>query len=572
MSSYWRFSRKERRDAVKRIIKTLGGALLLFLLSSWLIEARLDDAGQIDDLNVGDTITLRFGVPQSSPNQIPYLADTYPDYIDFGEMSVTIIEKGEDTGLTLSPEEKVEVLEAAIDWAENACEEEVLWEGQGGHRGGFPTKAYHYAYRKIVLGQQDAPYNYDEWWMPQDLPNMEFGEYVDAPAEPPAGSGVLPGPEGCCCRVGLGIGEGYVAAGQQTAIRFHYTEIPQYDSRGYGGYRMPTSRYFFYFDPYIVYEGEFYQPLGWRKVNKPDWAEKEDMRGGKNWKQRFSFLPGTVIKCEFFPSPGWDWNGWGYPTTKGPIIIEMDEDEAVFISIWPAPDLEVMKRAYPDPVEAGEQLTYTLCITNTGNLTLTATVIDILPNHVTTTRPLVWYPVIAAPSGVWTKRFTATVEMGYSGPLTNIVQVTTEEGATGVYTETSLSLAPQLTVTKRAAPAMVQPGGLLTYTIVVQNTGNTNANGVTITDTVPVSTAFASADAGGTLVGDRVWWTGKTIPAGGSLMVRFTVHVDSPLPDGTIITNADYGVTCAEGVSAIGSPVTSPEAWSIYLPLVVRDR
>jgi hypothetical protein len=73
-------------------------------------------------------------------------------------------------------------------------------------------------------------------------------------------------------------------------------------------------------------------------------------------------------------------------------------------------------------------------------MTLTATITDTLPEHVTTMQPLVWASqVIPAPGGVWAETVVVTVEVGYIGPLTNLVQVTTEEGATGVYTETSAS-------------------------------------------------------------------------------------------------------------------------------------
>ncbi len=99
--------------------------------------------------------------------------------------------------------------------------------------------------------------------------------------------------------------------------------------------------------------------------------------------------------------------------------------------------LTVIKQADPDPVQAEALLTYTLRVTNTGNVTLTATITDALPNHATPAGVLSWTPTITAPGGVWVKQVVVTVGMCYSGTLTNVVQVTTEEGATGIYTETS---------------------------------------------------------------------------------------------------------------------------------------
>lgn len=103
--------------------------------------------------------------------------------------------------------------------------------------------------------------------------------------------------------------------------------------------------------------------------------------------------------------------------------------------------LTVTKQADPDPVQAGSPLTYTIRVTNTGDITLTATITDILPGQVTPACIRTWTPNPIAPHGVWTQRVAVTVKMGYSGTLTNVVQATTEEGAMSTYTETSTAQA-----------------------------------------------------------------------------------------------------------------------------------
>jgi uncharacterized repeat protein (TIGR01451 family) len=101
------------------------------------------------------------------------------------------------------------------------------------------------------------------------------------------------------------------------------------------------------------------------------------------------------------------------------------------------PALKVTKQADPDSVPAGSPLTYTIRVTNTGNVTLNATVTDILPYWVTPTGTLTWNPIITAPGGVWSTQVVVTPRLCYSGTLSNLVRVTTPEGASGVYTESS---------------------------------------------------------------------------------------------------------------------------------------
>jgi len=103
--------------------------------------------------------------------------------------------------------------------------------------------------------------------------------------------------------------------------------------------------------------------------------------------------------------------------------------------------LAVTKQADPNLVQAGAQLTYTLCVTNTGGVDLHAAITDTLPIHVTSGRtsggtvalpgqPLTWTTFIPI-SGTWTETVVVTTEPGYAGWLTNVVQVTTIEGAMG---------------------------------------------------------------------------------------------------------------------------------------------
>ncbi len=241
----------------------------------------------------------------------------------------------------------------------------------------------------------------------------------------------------------------------------------------------------------------------------------------------------------------------GDPRPTGPLP-DVGADE------FPAA-LSVTKQASPDPVRSGAQLTYTIYVTNTGNVTLTATITDALPNHVTPTGTCTWTPTIAAPGGVWIQTVVVTVESDYAGPLANVVQVTTDEGATGVYTNT---LAPDLAVTKQAHtggstpplypphrggghPVLVQPGEQLTYTIYVTNTGNFHLH-TTITDTLPAHV---------TPTGTCTWTPTITAPGGiWTQTVVVTVEADYAGP----LTNV-VQVTTDEGATGVYTHTLAPD-------------
>jgi len=119
----------------------------------------------------------------------------------------------------------------------------------------------------------------------------------------------------------------------------------------------------------------------------------------------------------------------------------------------------------------------------------------------------------------------------------------------------------------KSGPAVVEPGAPLTYTLVVSNTGAVAATSLVITDALPSGAAFLAASDGGVLVGGIVSWTVPTLGPQGRLTRTFAVTTTRP------ITNADYRVWCAEGVSAEGDvPVVTEVTRRVYLPLVLRNR
>lgn len=112
---------------------------------------------------------------------------------------------------------------------------------------------------------------------------------------------------------------------------------------------------------------------------------------------------------------------------------------------YPHPALTVSKAATYDPVRAGTQLTYTVRVVNTGNVDLHVTVTDTLPAHIIPSETpggtpilpgglVTWATSPIAPRDTWATTFVVIIEEDYTGPLTNIIRATAQEGATGSYT------------------------------------------------------------------------------------------------------------------------------------------
>jgi len=175
--------------------------------------------------------------------------------------------------------------------------------------------------------------------------------------------------------------------------------------------------------------------------------------------------------------------------------------------------LRLTKHSVPAWAEMGQPLNYTIFVTNTGFVTLTLAITDTLPPGVSPSGLRVWAATIPAPGGVWSATFTVTINAGHTGPLVNVVRATSAEGATGTFTHT---MAPALSVVKLVTPQVVRPGTMLTYTVIVTNTGDFVLHTI-ITDELPPGVSPS---------GSRVW--AATIPApGGVWSATFTVTVNT---------------------------------------------
>lgn len=235
----------------------------------------------------------------------------------------------------------------------------------------------------------------------------------------------------------------------------------------------------------------------------------------------------------------------------------------------------------------GNLLTYTIHVVNSSPVDLeNVTVHDILPwqystylrNAVASSGSVIsdiisidWVGNVGAYSSQQIT-FTVLVDDYYEGAVTNtaIISHTSLREEVLVQAVAYITNDPVLKIEKTAKPDPVPLGDTLLYTLKVTNLGQ-QATQLEVWDTVPANTAYVigSASAGGTLSDGQVYWQFPVLKPGEKQILTFSVDVSQ----GDEVVNSDYGVTCAEGVSAYGEPVVtriSLRGRVAFLPIIYR--
>ena len=116
-------------------------------------------------------------------------------------------------------------------------------------------------------------------------------------------------------------------------------------------------------------------------------------------------------------------------------------------------------------------------------------------------------------------------------------------------TEDDLTVqASELSLTKVAQP-VVRPGGTITYTLTITNTGALAATDVTLRDVLPAHTTYVS---GGTWTGDAVEWSIPGLAGYGGVEEK-TLVVAANADTGTTILNDNYSAWAYSGQTGDGT-------------------
>jgi uncharacterized repeat protein (TIGR01451 family) len=249
-------------------------------------------------------------------------------------------------------------------------------------------------------------------------------------------------------------------------------------------------------------------------------------------------------------------NDWITQTVEGVNIYRDVHVNSVTATVSHIPNLSSSyKTASTSVITAGNRLTYTIFLQNTGTGIADAAITDTLSSDV----------VYVPESATWTKglltdtdaiqwrgviergeKVTVTFAVTVATPITNNAKITNValiyDGFQDHLTKTSTTTVrstPQLNFRKLVTPTLTGPNTFITYTLILTNIGTMNASGVIFTDSIPVHTSYFS---GGTYIST----TNVVSFALDSLIVNvpqsfsFTVQTSQDLEVGDIITNVSY--------------------------------
>jgi uncharacterized repeat protein (TIGR01451 family) len=271
-------------------------------------------------------------------------------------------------------------------------------------------------------------------------------------------------------------------------------------------------------------------------------------------------------------------------------------------------DLLLEQTASPDPVHAGENLTYTLKVTNNqsaGNGPVDVipasasdpnspgvTLTDTLPSGVTFLSATSNQGICTELSGVVTCQL-GRLNSGASTTVTIVVMVnsstadgtilTNQADVTSIVPDpellnnttqvnTTVITASDLAITKSATTDPVTAGTDEIYQLSITNSGPSDAQTITLAEATPVNTTFVSltADSGWNCltpaVGDvgTIACTINTLSSGTSATFLMVVHVSPSAPEGSTLSNT------ASTSSATIDPDLSNNAMSITTGVIAR--
>ena len=207
-----------------------------------------------------------------------------------------------------------------------------------------------------------------------------------------------------------------------------------------------------------------------------------------------------------------------FPDDPTPGNDSVNEDTAIL----GLPDLTVSVTDDPDPVIAGQNLTYNVTVMNPGTAAATSTVLDVTLDaglsYVSGSQPApvagsLQGTVVCTPNGSSVScdlgtiaaqgskpvSIVTSVDPGQTAALSSQFDVSTvdtesNDSNNGATEGTTVTTSTDLSITKSDSPDPVITGETLTYLFTATNNGPSDATGVVVTDTLPAGVTYLSSN------------------------------------------------------------------------------
>ena len=260
----------------------------------------------------------------------------------------------------------------------------------------------------------------------------------------------------------------------------------------------------------------------------------------------------------------------------GPPVTSTDTADVVVIH----PAIKIEKGPDSQTISSGGTATFTIKVTNTGDVTLTdVTVTDALAPGCARTKNEI--PALASMAPAAVVEYTCTlanVTAGFQNSATATGKpplgpdVTwTDTASVSIETQPPFVPKADISVTKAATPSVQLPQGggtaPITYTLVVSNAGPDAADNVKVADAAPVSVSFVSATTTAgtcTTTALALDCTISSLAAGASATITVNATVNATGTKVNVVTvttttpETNTGNNSAQAQTVVTAPVTPP--------------
>ena len=227
--------------------------------------------------------------------------------------------------------------------------------------------------------------------------------------------------------------------------------------------------------------------------------------------------------------------------------------------------LNVTKVANDNDFAIGDEVTFTITVTNLGEENATNIVIeDMLPNGLALSEGYSLNHTIALLRGGESVSVTIKARTTATGAYTNVVSVYCRENSTRVSDNTTINVyEPDLKINKTANVTQAHINDLVNFTIVVTNHGNNVATIVRISDVLPDGFEFVSAGGNYVRDGQNIVWIVDRLPA----YQDYTVWIVAKALTNGIFDNVAH-VNCSEEPTVKNSTATVKVLKPVTLDIV----